>query len=240
MIKKLFVICEVAAAGAALSSFYIYDANAQAPTPVICVSGCSAGSGTVNAQIIGTVPLPTGAATSANQTTQITILQGILTGVTGSVPSGTNTIGFISADPCSQATKTNIAISYVTTTSLQVVGLSTGKVIYVCSLSLIGSTATVFSLTTGTGTACATSAAAIMGAATATNGISLAANGGLTLGSGFGTIALSASGAELCIVQSGGGVIAGQFHRLYSPNRMMVSESELIAFDFLWCFHQEN
>jgi len=179
MIKKLFVICEVAAAGAALSSFYIYDANAQAPVPVICVSGCAAGSGTVNALIVG------------------------------SLPSGTNTIGFISADPCSQATKTNIAISYVTTTSLQVVGLSTGKVIYVCSLSLIGSTATVFSLTTGTGTACATSAAAIMGAATATNGMSLIANGGLTLGSGFGTIALSASGAELCIVQSGGGVIAG-------------------------------
>lgn len=173
MIKKLFIICEVAVAGAALSSFYISEAVAQAPTPVNCVQGCSSGG------------------TS-------TVLQG-----------GAWTVTTLAADPCVYNTKTNIPISYQTTTSLQLVGLSTGKVIYVCSLALIGSTATVFSLTSGIGTACATSAAAVMGSSTATNGISLAANGGLTLGSGAGTVAIAPASSELCIIQSGAGNLSG-------------------------------
>lgn len=115
------------------------------------------------------------------------------------------------ADPCMFQAKTNLAVNVATAVSVQLVGLSTGQTIYICSLSLIGSTATVFSLTYGTGTACATSPTAVIGGATATTsvGLSLAANGGLTLGNGQGTVALTGSGAELCLIQSGSGVIAG-------------------------------
>ena len=113
-----------------------------------------------------------------------------------------------STDPCVN-TKTNLPISYTTATSIQLVALSGSTKIYVCSLGLIGSTATVFSIIGGTGTACATSAVAIMGAATATNGMSLTTNGGLTLGSGLGTIAVTGAGSELCIVLSGGGTLSG-------------------------------
>ena len=170
MIKCFFLI----AGATIITGFDVGSAHAQAPTPVICVSGCSLGSGTA------------------------TVLQG-----------GTWTVTTLAADPCVFNTKTNIAISYQTTTSLQLVGLSTGKLIYVCSLALIGSTATVFSLTSGIGTACATSTAAVMGSSTATNGISLAANGGLTLGGGAGTVAIAPASSELCIIQSGAGNLSG-------------------------------
>ncbi len=96
-----------------------------------------------------------------------------------------------------------------TTASVQLVALSGSTKIYVCSLALIGSTATVFSVIGGTGSACGTSAVAIMGSSTATNGMSLALNGGLTLGNGNGTVASTAAGSELCLVQSGAGNISG-------------------------------
>ena len=170
MIKCFFLL----AGATIISGLDIETAKAQAPTPVICVSGCAAGTGTV----------------TANQ-------------------GGTWTITTLAADPCVFNAKTNLPISYQTATSVQLVGLSTGKLIYVCSLALIGSTATVFSLTSGTGTACATATAAVFGAATATNGVSLTSNGGLTLGGGAGTVAIAPAGSELCIVQSGSGNLSG-------------------------------
>ncbi len=187
MIKYIFTLVGI-------TTMAVIPATAQAPVPVNCVQGCSASGG---------------AATAANQTAQTIVLQNILTGVTGSVPVGANVIGFISNDPCSQAAKTNVPVSVQTAISVQLVALSGSTKIYVCSLGLIGSTATVFSITGGTGTACATSAVAIMGTATATNGISLTANGGLTLGNGFGTVAVTGAGSELCLIQSGSGNISG-------------------------------
>ena len=183
MIKKLLFISDVGLAAIVLSTTMIADSHAQAPTPVNCVQGCSSGGTfTVNNITGGTV----------------TTLQG-----------GSWTVTATAADPCVYATKSNVPISYVTTTSIQLVGLSTGKLIYVCSLALIGSTATVFSLTSGTGTACSTTIAAVMGAATATNGMSLTSNGGMTLGSGAGTIAIAPASSELCMIQSGSGTLAG-------------------------------
>lgn len=107
----------------------------------------------------------------------------------------------VTADPCSLGNKTNLPISQNGTSSVQLVGLSGSTVIYVCSLSLIAAGATTVILTTGTGSACVTGNAAVIGDTTANiaNGLSLAANGGLTLGSGAGTIAKGAASSELCM-----------------------------------------
>lgn len=132
----------------------------------------------------------------------------ILAGVTSAIPAGTNVIGYVTNDPCTQAAKTNVAISFQATSSAQLVAASGSTKIYVCSLSLIASVATVFSLTGGTGTNCGTPAA-LIGTTSATHGLSLAANGGLTLGNGAGTIAVTAASSEVCIVQSGAGDLVG-------------------------------
>lgn len=114
----------------------------------------------------------------------------------------------VTVDPCSLNNKTNLAVSFTATASAQLIALSGSTKIYVCSVVLIGSVATNFSLTGGTGTNCGTPAA-LIGTTSATNAIPLAANGGFSLGNGAGTVAVTGAGSELCIVQSGAGNIVG-------------------------------
>jgi hypothetical protein len=150
------------------------------------------------------------AATSANQTTELASLASIDTKVGSAIPTQATSvpIGGVSNDPCSYAAKTNLPISFQTTSITQQIALSGSTKIYVCSLSLIASAATVFSVTGGTGTNCGTPAA-LIGTTSATHGLSLAANGGMTLGNGAGTVAVTAAGSELCLVQSGAGDLVG-------------------------------
>jgi hypothetical protein len=129
------------------------------------------------------------------------------------LPAGTNVIGFSSNDPCTQSSKTNVPISTASGTLALVTGVSAKK-IYVCSLSLIASGAISVSLSEGSGATCGTSAqAGVIGVATngtAANGMALAANGGLTLGNGGATVAVTATAANyLCLFQSGTTQIAG-------------------------------
>jgi hypothetical protein len=172
------------------------------------------GDATNGAKVQGTVTANLGtigaAATSANQTTELASLASIDTKVGSAIPTQATSvpIGGVSNDPCSYAAKTNLPISFQTTSITQQIALSGSTKIYVCSLSLIASAATVFSVTGGTGTNCGTPAA-LIGTTSATHGLSLAANGGMTLGNGAGTVAVTAAGSELCLVQSGAGDLVG-------------------------------
>lgn len=183
------------------------------------------------------LPLPTGAATSANQSSQITqetatagalgtTADTVCSTATGTcslvalqkynnnalnsaIPAGANVIGYTTPDPCSQAVKTNKPISQTTNTNL-ITGTS-GKKIYVCSVSLIVGGAENVSFVEGTtGGTCGTSTAAVLGGTTAANGPNLAANGGLTLGNGLGTVMSTATNNnDLCLFQSGSDRNAG-------------------------------
>lgn len=106
------------------------------------------------------------------------------------------------ADPCMFQAKTNLPISQNGTSSVQLIALSGATSIYVCSLSLVAAGATTVALTTGTGSACVTGNAAVIGTTTANiaNSMSFAANGGITLGNGGGTIAKGAASSELCMI----------------------------------------
>ena len=107
------------------------------------------------------------------------------------------------ADPCFASAKSSIAINQNGTSSVQLVALSGSTVIYVCSLALMtNSTATTVAFTTGTGTACVTGNAAVIGSTTANiaNSMNLIAGAGLTYGNGGGTIAKGAASSELCMI----------------------------------------
>lgn len=121
----------------------------------------------------------------------------------------TGSVAIGSSDPCLGANKTNLAISNNSTSSVQLVALSGSTSIYVCSLSLISASANTVALTTGTGTACATGTAAVVGSTTVANSLSLAANGGLTLGNGAGTVAKGAASSELCMVLGSAAYVSG-------------------------------
>lgn len=115
------------------------------------------------------------------------------------------------ADPCMFQAKSNLPINNNSTSSTQLIALSGSTTIYVCSLALISASANTVAFTTGTGTACVTGNAAVLGSTTANiaNSISLAANGGLTLGNGEGTIAKGAASSELCIILGSATYVSG-------------------------------
>jgi hypothetical protein len=117
-------------------------------------------------------------------------------------------------DPCFTAAKTNVPISVTGTTTVKLVSLQSSMKIYICSLSLISAGASSVNIFDGTNstTECNANQEAVIGAGAAAGvgGLSLAANGGLTLGAGGGTVALTNTAAhDLCISQSGAGIVAG-------------------------------
>ena len=115
-------------------------------------------------------------------------------------------------DPCMFQAKISTTISAATAT-FSVVSGTTATKIYVCSLSLIVPSAVAVSFVEGSTATCSASPGAVIGVSangTAANGLSFAANGGMTYGNGGGTIAETAtSGNTLCILQSTTAQLAG-------------------------------
>jgi hypothetical protein len=134
----------------------------------------------------------------------------VLGAIQGSQPAGTNRIGYVSDDLCNQRVKTNLSIATVSSNLQLIAGVSSEK-ISICSISLIVGSSTIVSLIEGTGTNCVTTnEAAVIGSTTPTLGLSLAANGGLTYGSGHGTVAATVTTANgLCVQQSTAALISG-------------------------------
>jgi hypothetical protein len=156
------------------------------------------------------LPLPAGAATSANQTTEITALNSIVTNTAAAIPAGTSRIGYVSDDPCTQLTKTNIAFGVAVGTT-QLVAPSGILQVYVCSFSLVAAAAATVNLVGGTGATCTTGTpVALIGSTTPGNGMALAANGGLTFGNGGASVTRTTTGGHgVCLIQSGVIALAG-------------------------------
>lgn len=114
-------------------------------------------------------------------------------------------------DPCQTVAKTNKPFTTNGTSSVELVAISGSTTVYVCSMSFIAAGATTVAFTTGTGTACATSNAAVMGSTTSgiANSMSFAANGGLTLGNGQATVASGAASSAFCMINGTNVYVSG-------------------------------
>lgn len=108
------------------------------------------------------------------------------------------------ADPCKVNAKTYDSFSLTANTQL-ITGTSAKK-IYFCSFSIVVGAANNVAIVEGTGTVCATGIAkfpGLSGGTTAATGWNLAANGGLTYGSGEAAIAGETTNADnVCILVS--------------------------------------
>jgi hypothetical protein len=165
-----------------------------------------------------TLPLPSGAATSALQTTGNASLATIATNSGLPVPacSGspcTTIIGAVTNDPCGYLSKSGAPISL--TASGQLITGTAAKKTYICSIDLVSATAQNIALVEGTGSTCATNIFGLAGGTTAATGWNLAANGGLTKGSGVGTVYspsadTNATAANVCLLLSSTGQTSGQ------------------------------
>ena len=133
----------------------------------------------------------------------------LIAAVTSSIPAGTFRIGYTSDDPCANLIKIPIPISQATST--QIISGTSAQKIYVCSFALISSPGENVNLIEGTGSVCATGSTAMLGSTTAANGLSIPANGGLTHGSGAGTVAgaVATPADNVCLTQSGTARVSG-------------------------------
>jgi len=177
--------------------------NANTCSSVVCVpvaepvdsTGAAFGvSGNPFFISVASLPLPSGAATAANQSTEITSLATIATNTGAAIPAGTATIGNTGTDPSSgKATPTFAFLALPQTTTTQMIALSGTKVTYVTSLHFMASGAVNVTLKYGTGTNCGT------GTTTLDGPFPLAAQAGMAIGSGTGAILIVPAGQELCV-----------------------------------------
>lgn len=145
------------------------------------------------------LPLPTGAATSANQ---VTAWQGATgsavpanTSYSGANSSG-NLVGIIQAD-------NSVPITISTNTVTQLVALSSGKKIYVTSFDVISAGTANFTLVYGTGSNCGTGQNPLTGV------YPLTAQSGIAKGGGLGPVLVVPAGNALCVVDSASVLLSG-------------------------------
>jgi hypothetical protein len=171
--------------------------------------------GSANTQPVSaaSLPLPSGAATSANQCGSSAPCQ---VSATASANGATNPIftretdgtNPVILDPC--RTQANIFKPISQTASAQLVTGTSAKKIYICSINLVTAAANNVAMVEGTGTVCATGIAGMAGGSTAATGWNFAANGGLPQGNGMGSIMAEATNADnLCLLQSAAVQLSG-------------------------------
>jgi hypothetical protein len=171
---------------------------------------------------VKTSVLPTGASTSANQSTEITALNSIITNTAAAIPAGssiigkvgidqttpgttngvqintgTASIGNVGADPSSgKGTPASVAISVSTATTTQLVAISGSTKIYVTSFDVIAGGTGNITFEYGTGSTCGT------GTTTLTGAYNLTAQAGIAKGNGLGAILVVPAGNALCVLTS--------------------------------------
>jgi hypothetical protein len=197
------------AAGATQSDTAVVDRNPDVGTITDAIYG---GSG--NTTVIGALKGVYAAATSSIPAGSNTIGN---VGISGAVPGASNSVSF-GSDPCTYLQKTNQPLTFTSTSSatLTILAAIPAKRVFVCSIVLMFSAATTFSLAEGQGTTCAApNQAGMIGVGTNVavgSGMSFPASGGMTLGNGTGTVTQTANiNTNICFynTSSGSTTIAG-------------------------------
>lgn len=157
----------------------------------------TAAAGVQKVGIVGNANVAVDAATGAAPPANAILHAGLGSGATG---------GFMLAVPVCDTFQN---INHVTAaTFLEVTGVS-GRHVRICSINMVAAGADNVAIISGTGATCGTGSAAIVGTTSAT-GYNFAANGGIAVGSGLGTIMRTvAAGDSVCIITSAAVQLSG-------------------------------
>jgi hypothetical protein len=110
-------------------------------------------------------------------------------------------------DPCTALNRITVPISVAADTAVITAGGASVRT-YICGGALVAGAAEVVNIWEGTGTACGTSSAALVGSTTEANGISLGANGGFIIPQSIRGIGTN---VDVCIRLSTTNRVAGWF-----------------------------
>jgi hypothetical protein len=123
-------------------------------------------------------------------------------------------------DPCSGVAKQYLPIDIVTATTTEITASLAGASThyYICSVALVSAGANNVAIVDDDSDNCASVTSGVMGGTTAGEGFNLAANGGLTLGNGQGSIARTVgTNRVLCVVTSAAVQLSGSIVVVAAP-----------------------
>lgn len=123
-------------------------------------------------------------------------------------------------DPCSGVAKSYLPIDIVTATTTEITSALAGASThyYICSIALVSAGANNVAIVDDDTDNCASVTSGVMGGTTAGEGFNLAANGGLTIGNGQGSIARTVgTNRVLCIVTSAAVQLSGTITVVAAP-----------------------
>jgi hypothetical protein len=155
------------------------------------------------------------AKSTATDTTAVTLMQ-----VSKQISASVQAIAALAAtDPCAGTAKTVVAFSISSATTTELYDGSSSNYTYVCSFNIVVAAANNVAIVEDATDTCASPDAGMAGGVTAATGWNFAANGGLTLGNGNGTImkAKGATANRVCLMTSGTAQTSGTIVFVAAP-----------------------
>jgi hypothetical protein len=122
------------------------------------------------------------------------------------------------SDPCDGAAKTVHVVNMSSAATVEIANAVASQYQYICGVNLVTAAANNVAITTDDTDGCGSPNAGLAGGATAATGWNFAANGGLTLGNGSGTVMKAATANNyLCIMTSAATQLSGTITFVSAP-----------------------
>lgn len=179
------------------------DGSAASTAPVL-VAGTTDGTAT------GLVATPKVSAGGLVSTDGSAVTQPV-SAVSLPLPSGAATSALQGTDPCVSGAKTSIPISITTATTTNILVGTAAVKTYVCHLLLTSAAADNVAVIQGTtGGTCGSGTLGLVGGVTAANGLNFAANGGVNFGNGGAQVLqTTVNNNDICLITSASTPLAG-------------------------------
>jgi len=137
---------------------------------------------------------------------------------TAAIQTAVELIDNLRSDPCADLAPQPFRIDVTGTTTTEIINESSSNKVYICSFNIVTNAANNVALVEDATDACANPDAGVVGGVTAAEGWNFAANGGLALGSGRGTVLVTAStDMNVCIIASATTQLTGGGTYVYAP-----------------------
>lgn len=137
-------------------------------------------------------------------------------------PLATSALGGLytasASDPCSTKAKTYYVVNLAAAATVEIANAVASQFFYICSVNLVTAGASAVLIAEDDTDGCGSLSAGLNGGTTAATGWTFAANGGIALGNGLGTVLKTVTANRyLCIAPSGTGQLSGSISYVSAP-----------------------
>lgn len=123
-----------------------------------------------------------------------------------------------SIDPCSSGAKSYFTVNIATATTVEIANSVASQYFYICSINLVTAASNNVVIAEDDTDGCGSISAGVTGGTTAATGWNFAANGGITIGNGMGSVGKTTTAARyFCILTSAATQLSGVISYISAP-----------------------